>query len=147
MLQSFDFGFEVDDAAPKGLGSGFDLGEGEAWGDVLGAVPVVCGDVEDHRPFVLGFVVGHGEALDQLNVVGSVDDLRLGKYLEPRLDSVIHQEEGGFVVFEEVADGDILEIAAKVSVTERFLVQTFKKPAWPPRNCRYGWPSSFTVAR
>ncbi len=129
--QSFEFGFHLGDARPEGFCCGFDLFERESRGDVLGAVPVVGGDVEQHRSLDPGGVAGHGEAFDERRVVGRVDYLDLGKYLEPRLVRVIHQEDRRFVIRFEIADRDVLEVAAKICVAERLLIKNFQKSLWP----------------
>lgn len=121
------FGLGGVEALPEGGGGLSHLGLREARGDVLGAVPVKRLERDDDAALHLRRVGGIFQPGDGFGVVLKADGAGVAEELEPPLMRVIHEDEGDAVVPAQIADADILAVAAEIGEAEGFVVQTFKE--------------------
>ena len=99
----------------------FQFFQSPALGDVLGAVPIEGGEVNEDETLGATFRGNLQLVLPIGRVVpGYGFDVR--EYLEPALVGVVHEKEGGAIVGAEVASGDVLAVAGDVSVGEGAIV-------------------------
>ena len=89
--------------------------------DVLGAVDVPGFDGEDDGPLDLARIVRVAQPLQQLGVV--LDHPGSAPQLDPLLVGVVHQEEERPGVLRQVAERDVLAVAAEVGEGQRPVVQ------------------------
>ena len=93
----------------------FQFFQSPALGDVLGAVPIEGGEVNEDETLGATF----GGNLQLVLPIGRFVPgygFDVGEYLEPALVGVVHEKEGGPTVRAEVAGGDVLAVAGDVSV-------------------------------
>jgi len=123
------------EALPEGGGGLSNLGLREARGDVLGAVPVKRLERDDDAALHLRRVGGIFQPGDGFGVVLKADGAGVAEELEPPLVRVIHEDEGDAVVPAQIADADILAVAAEIGEANfspggawGLVVQHFQEP-------------------
>ena len=118
-------GFEFLDATLELLDDRGDRRLGEAPVDVLRAVHVPRLHLEDDRPLDLAGIAGVSQGLDQPGI--PLDHPSRAPDLDPPPLGVVHQEEERPRVLREVAQRDVLAVAAEVGEGERPLVQDLQE--------------------
>ncbi len=117
-----EFGAEIGYLLLEGFDSGEERGllelfDGPAPGDVLGAVPVEGGEVEDDYALGAGFAVDEELIFPGGGFVPR-DDFDVSQHFQAGLVGVVHEEEGRPVVGAEIAGGDVLAVAGDVGEGE-----------------------------
>jgi hypothetical protein len=126
--QAFVLFFEFLDAHPHRLECLDQLFFGVAWGDVLWAVPVESFDVNEHGAFGGSFFFRHTQLVDELACFGGTFvNLGATEEFQARLVRVVHEEECYAIFVLEVADADVLLVAAKVGEAESAVVEDVKE--------------------
>ncbi len=115
-----------------------DLIHRETRRDVLWTVPVKCLDVQDHRPLGLCLVSGHRQFLDYLRSVFCILDFNAQENLKTSLIRVVHQEKGCFIIYAQISNANVLQVAAKISIAKRAVVQNLQKPCWATAKLNVG---------
>src|SRR3546814_6433154 len=90
---------------------------------MLLAVPVERGDGNEHRALGPRLVGGIVQAGDEVRVLGDVDEAGAAPDLQAAAVRVVDQDEGDTVVGPEVADAQILAVAAGVGIGTGPLVE------------------------
>ena len=108
----------MDAGEERGL---LELFDGPALGDVLRAVPVEGGEVDEDDALGAAFIVDR-ELIFPGGGFGPGNGFEVGEDFEAGLVGVVHEEEGGAVVGAEVAGGDVLAVAGDVGVGEGAVV-------------------------
>ena len=124
--QAFDFGFQFGDPGLEFLDHRGDLPLREPLVDVLRAVHVPRLDREQDRPLHLAGVRRVAELLQQGRV--PLDHAGGAPHLHPPAVRVVHQEEERLRVLGQVAQRDVLAVAAEVGEAERVLVDHLQEP-------------------
>ena len=109
-------GFQLGDTFAKRRGARFDLLEGEAWGDVLRAIPIEGLDRNYKAALDSGAIVRDCK-LCQRRVIAWVDEFYPPEQFQPGPVRIVHEEQRGPVIIEQVADAHILTIVS-ASVTD-----------------------------
>ena len=81
---------------------------------MLRTVPVKVFEMDQHGPLDFRLVARQGELLRELAVIPQVPDLDVAKHFHASAVRVIHQEQGGAIVSVQIAEADILPVAAEV---------------------------------
>ena len=130
------FGFECREFFADRGENFLQLLDGVARRDVLRAVPVEAFDVDEDDSFDdIGLVDGT-EGFDEcwgFRVV--LVDLDAAEDLEAGLVGVVHEEEGHAGVVFEIAQADVLLVAAQVCEAEESGVEDANEALGPPRCC------------
>ncbi len=92
---------------------------------MLLAVDVPGFDCEQDCSFDFAGVVGVAKSFEECGII--VDDPCGAPDLDALAVGVVHEEEKRLRVFGEVAEGDVLSVAAEVSEAEGFLVEDFEE--------------------
>ena len=116
---------QLADAALKLLDHGLDFSLRKPLVDVLGTVDVPRFDGEDDGPLDLARIVRVTQAIQQLGVI--LDHPGGAPQLDPLLVGVIHQEDERLRVLRQVAERDVLAVAAEVGEGQRLVVQHLQK--------------------
>ena len=124
LAESGVLGFEVCQALAEGSEAARDFGFGKARGDVLRAIPVEAFNVDDKGAFDDVGGIGGTERLEERGLFGSgLDDLGATEDFEAGLVGVVHEEERDAGVVMEIADRDVLLVAAEIGEGEGSLVE------------------------
>src|SRR6056297_3878559 len=102
---------------------GFELLQREALWNVLRAVPVVGLDRYDDRAFRQGPVSVNTQVFDEFGIIGRIHNPGATPDLETAPVDVVHQDQRHTIVGVEIADTQILAVAAKISVGEGAIVE------------------------
>ena len=95
---------------------------------MLWTVPFHRFDGQNDGPLHPGPVGGYLEPRQQVGILIFMDNPGPGPKLQPPPVGVIHQDQRDPVIGRQVADAEILDIAAKIRVADGLFVQHFQEP-------------------
>ena len=107
---------------------------------MLRAVPVEGFDVDDDASLHARRVLRVCERSDEDGFLCAVDDARPAPDLEAPALGVVHQEEHDASVGIDVADAEILNVAAKVSEPQAFRIEHLQETGRPAAKLHIGPP-------
>ena len=123
------------------------IGLGEAWRDVLGAGPVDCFELQREAALGQAKVAGGGEFRGEVGLGLQIMRAQMGEDLQPSPARIIDQDQSHAIIGRDVAEADILAVAAIVGEPSVVSSSTRRKPGGPPRCCRCGHTEAETLER
>ena len=99
----------------------------ETRGDVLRAVPIEGFQMQQEGSLGLSLVSGKSETSGEIGRGVEIARLHVRQNLETRAVRVIHQDQGDAIIGADIAQADVLPVAAKVGEAERLFVEDFEE--------------------